>query len=94
MFTFRGDAIKATPRMSVMLMKPLPTMLPSAKSKCPFRVELTLVANSGMLVPKAIIVAPITTGGIPTPTAMVEADSTMKNAVAITKAAPTNANDA
>jgi hypothetical protein len=25
---------------------------------------------------------------------MVEADSTMKNAVAITKAAPTNANDA
>ena len=33
MLTASGDAIKATPRIRVMLMKPLPTMFPSAKSK-------------------------------------------------------------
>src|SRR3972149_5072740 len=88
MLTASGDAIKATPRIRVMLMKPLPMMFPSAKSKCPFRAELTAVANSGMLVPKAIIVAPITTRGIPTLTAMKVDDSTMKNAVAITMLAP------
>src|SRR3972149_2252810 len=94
MLTVRGDAISATPRMSVVLMKALPTMLPSARSKCPFRAELTLVANSGKVVPKATIVAPITTRGIPTLSAMNDDESTMKNAVAITTLAPANANKA
>src|SRR3972149_10737205 len=94
MLTVRGDAINATPRIRVMLMKPLPIMLPSAKSKCPFRAELTLVANSGILVPKATIVAPMTTRGIPALSAMNDDESTMKNAVAITTLAPANAKEA
>ena len=93
MSILKGDAINATPRMRVMLMKQLPTMLPRAKSKKPFRTELTLVANSGMLVPKATTVAPIMTGGTPTLAAMKEEDSTMKNAVAITTEAPASASD-
>ena len=52
MSTLKGDAIKATPRMQVTFMKQLPTMLPSAKSKCPFLAEEILVASSGRLVPK------------------------------------------
>jgi hypothetical protein len=50
-----------------------------------------LVTSSGMLVPKATIVAPMTTGGTPALTAMYEAESTMKKALAITPEAPTNA---
>ena len=65
-FTRRGEATRVTPKIHVMFMKPLPTMLPSARSKCPFRVAAMLVANSGTLVPKATIVAPMMTGGTPT----------------------------
>jgi hypothetical protein len=61
----KGDDIKVTPRMQVMFMKQLPTMLPSAKPKCPFLTESMLVASSGMLVPKAITVAPMTSLGMP-----------------------------
>ena len=92
MLTAKGDTIKATPRINVMLMKQLPTILPNAKSKWPFLAELILVTNSGMLVPKAIIVAPMTTGGTPALAAMKEAESTMKNALAITPAAPITVN--
>ena len=93
MFTVKGDAISATPRMRVVFMKPLPTMLPSARSKCPFRAELTLVANSGMLVPKATIVAPMTIRGTPMLSAISEEDSTIKNAVVMTTLAPAKANN-
>ena len=64
--TLSGEATKVTPKMHVMFMKPLPTILPSARSKCPLRVAAMLVANSGTLVPNATIVAPTTTGGTPT----------------------------
>ena len=60
------EAIRVTPRMQVIFMKQLPTMLPNAMSKCPFLIAPKLVANSGTLVPKATIVAPMTTFGIPT----------------------------
>ena len=61
----KGEAAKATPKMHVMFMKQLPTMLPNVKSKCPLLVASTLVTNSGRLVPNAMIVAPTTTCGIP-----------------------------
>ena len=73
-----GEAANVTPRMHVMFMKQLPTMLPSASSKCPFLTESMLVANSGRLVPNATIVAPMTTLGIFMLSAMNEAESTMK----------------
>ena len=61
-----------------MFMKALPTMLPSARSKCPFLTASTLVASSGMLVPNATIVAPITSSFIPMDLAILVAESTMK----------------
>ena len=57
--TFRGEAIKATPKMRVTFMKHAPMMLPNAKSKCPFCVEVMLFTNSGTLVPKETMVAPM-----------------------------------
>jgi hypothetical protein len=48
-----GKATKVTPRMNVMFMKQLPTMLPKASSTCPRLTASMLVANSGTLVPKA-----------------------------------------
>lgn len=70
MFTFSGEAANVTPKIRVMFMKQLPTMFPRAKSKCPFFAASILVANSGMLVPNATTVAPITTLGMPMLTAM------------------------
>ncbi len=81
------EAIRATPRMRVILMKHSPMMLPNAKLRSPFLTDDVLVKNAGMLVPKATIVAPITIGGIPTLVAMLEDDSTVKNAATTTTAA-------
>ena len=58
MFTFNGEETNVTPKMHVTFMKQLPIMLPRARSRCPFRVAVMLVASSGTLVPNAIIVAP------------------------------------
>jgi len=52
-----------------------------------------LVVSSGMPVPKATIVAPMTIGGTLALAAMKDAESTMKKALATTTAAPTNANE-
>lgn len=92
--TLKGRARSVTPKMHVMLMKQLPTMLPSAKSKCPFRTALMLVASSGTLVPKAMTVTPITTFGMPTLTAMKDAVSTMKQAQMTTPTEPNTAKEA
>jgi len=56
MFTFNGEETSVTPKMQVTFMKQLPTILPNARSRCPFRVAVMLVASSGMLVPKAMMV--------------------------------------
>lgn len=53
MFTFNGEDTNVTPRMHVTFMKQLPTIVPSARSRCPFRVAVMLVASSGTLEPKA-----------------------------------------
>jgi len=82
MFTLKGvptsaGATNVTPRIRVMFMKQLPTMLPKAKAECPVRKLLMLVENSGKLVPIAMIVAPIRDFGTPANSAIVEAESTM-----------------
>ena len=85
--------MRATPRMKVMFMKQLPTMLPKARLKCPFLAELILVVSSGIPVPKATIVAPIITGGTPALAAMYDAESTMKKALVTTATAPINVSE-
>ena len=46
-------------------MKQLPAAFPKAKSLCLCRIADKLIANSGILVPIAIITAPITNSEIP-----------------------------
>jgi hypothetical protein len=70
--------IREIPKISVMLRNPLPTIFPKARFKLSFFVASMLVASSGILVPNATIVAPITTLGIPRPRAIVVADWTIK----------------
>ena len=36
MFTFNGEETSVTPKMQVTFMKQLPTILPNARSRCPF----------------------------------------------------------
>lgn len=74
----KGDMKKVNPRISVMFRKQLPMTFPMARSRNPFLIEVMLVANSGMLVPKATTVAPTITGGTPAPNAKKDAESTMK----------------
>jgi len=78
MSTLKGAATNVTPKIRVIFIKQLPTMLPSARSGCPFFIESRLVTNSGKLVPIATIVAPITTLGTPTLVARIGAASTIK----------------
>ena len=78
MFTLRGASSKVNPKIKVMLIKQLPITFPRARSMKPFLTETTLVASSGTLVPKATIVAPTITGGIPEFNAKKDADSIMK----------------
>ena len=76
--TRKGAAINIMPKINVIFIKQLPTILPNARSACPFLTEPILVTNSGRLVPIATMVPPITICGIPTLKAMVEAVSTIK----------------
>ena len=55
-----GASIAATPTMSKLLKTLLPTMLPTAKSGVPFNADTRLTQNSGMDVPIATTVSPIT----------------------------------
>ena len=66
------------PKINVMLIKLLPTMLPKASDECPLKKAFKLKLSSGRLVPKAIMVAPINDSGIPIDSAMTTADSTRK----------------
>lgn len=51
---------RATPKIRVMFMKLLPMMSPNASAEWPFRNAFKSNVSSGRLVPKAIMVAPIT----------------------------------
>ena len=77
MFMVKLAAMRVTPRINVMFRKPLPTIFARARLMLfPF-VASRLVANSGMLVPNATMVAPITTLGTPRLNAMNVAESTI-----------------
>jgi hypothetical protein len=76
--TEKGAASSVIPKIKVMLMKPLPTIFPKPKAECPPRKAFTVVENSGRLVPKAMIVAPIIDSDTPANSAIVTEDSTMK----------------
>ena len=88
MLMVKVDATKVIPRINVIFMKQLPMILPNASSKCPFLTAPILVDNSGTLVPKATTVAPMTTGGMPTLSARIDDDSTIKLAQITTPIAP------
>src|SRR3990170_2830902 len=76
--TEKGAASSVIPRIRVVLMKPLPTIFPKPKAECPPRKAFTVVENSGKLVPKAMMVAPIIDLDTPANSAIATADSTMK----------------
>jgi hypothetical protein len=64
MFTFNGEDTNVTPKIQVTFMKQLLTIFPEAGPRCPSFVAFMLVASSGALVPIAVAVAPMITGGL------------------------------
>jgi hypothetical protein len=78
MSTLRDEASNGIPKMHVVFIKQVPTILPSARSKCPFRTAPTLTTSTGRLVPKATIVEPIIIADIPVLLAMLEAELMIK----------------
>ena len=60
LITHIGATIAATPTMSIALNTLLPTTLPTAISAVPLRAETKLTQNSGIDVPRATMVRPIT----------------------------------
>lgn len=63
-------------------------MLPIAKLECPLSIDFMPMVNSGILVPNAMTVAPITCWATPREAAMEIADSTIKLALTTTHKAP------
>ena len=58
-----GVTRAATPTMSNVLKMLLPTTLPTARSGVPFSADIRLTKNSGIEVPMATMVSPITICG-------------------------------
>ena len=81
-----------TPTMSKALKMLEPTILPTAKSDVPFNAEIKLTQNSGILVPIATIVNPITICGIFIFSATATAPSVKRSAPHKTRAIPTTIN--
>ena len=81
-------ANRVTPRMRVVLKKAAPMMLPNAKLGCPRRMAFTPMVNSGMLVPTATMVAPMTCWETPAVVAIEIAAWTIKLALITTPKAP------
>ena len=59
-----GLIIEHTPNIRNIFAILLPTTFPIAKSECPSNADVTLTTNSGIDVPIATIVSPITISGI------------------------------
>ena len=55
-----GATMAAQPTIRRALKMLLPTMLPTARSGVPFKAETKETKNSGMLVPMAMMVSPMT----------------------------------
>ena len=89
----KDEAINGIPKIHVVFMKQVPTIFPSAKSKCPFRTAPMLTTNTGRLVPKATTVEPIIRADMPVVLAMLEVELMIKKALITTPAAPKNVNN-
>ena len=83
-----GDTMAATPTMSSTLKMLLPTTLPTARSEVPFSADTRLTQNSGIEVPMATMVSPMTMEGMFRRSAMLTAPSVMKSAPLSTKITP------
>lgn len=73
-----GKITPATPKTNKILKMLEPTIFPMAISDSPLRAAITLVTNSGKLVPIATIVKPITRSETPKYRAKAQAASTVK----------------
>lgn len=62
---FTGPIIAAIPTVMQILNRLLPITLPMAILPEPVRDKQILVSRAGVLIPKAIIVSPVTNGDIP-----------------------------
>ena len=83
-----GATKAATPTINSVLKMLLPTTLPTAKSEVPFKADTRLMHNSGMEVPKATMVRPMTIWGMRSRRAMDTAPSVMRSAPHKTSAMP------
>ena len=83
-----GKITDETPRIKRMLSMLLPTTLPTERSALPVIAALMLTAASGIEVPIATMVRPITICGILNFFAMLEAPSTKKSAPLAKKTKP------
>lgn len=84
-----GATIADTPTINRALKMFEPTMFPTAKSGVPLRADTRLTQNSGMLVPIATIVNPITICGIFSFSATATAPSVSRSAPHKTRLIPT-----
>ena len=84
-----GATMAATPTMSNVLKMLLPTTLPTAKSEVPFNADTMLMHSSGMEVPRATMVRPMTISGMFSRWAMATAPSVKRSAPHSTKTMPT-----
>jgi hypothetical protein len=76
------------PKIKVILKKLAPIRLPNARPEWPLKIDFSPMVISGKLVPKAIIVAPITVCEIPTDSAIPMAEFTRKFALTTMPSAP------
>lgn len=84
-----GATRAATPTMSRALKILLPTTLPTARSGVPLRAETTLTQSSGMEVPRATMVSPMTIWGTRSRSATATAPSVSRSAPQRTSTTPT-----
>ena len=87
--TLIGATIAATPTMSISLNTLLPTTVPTAISAVPLSADTKLTQNSGIDVPRATTVRPITIWGTPSFEAIPTEPSVSRSAPQSTTATPT-----
>ena len=83
-----GATTAAHPTMSMAFMMFEPTTFPTAISGVPFRADIRLTKNSGIEVPQATMVRPITISGTPNRRAMALAPSVRRSAPTSTNVTP------
>ena len=89
-----GATMAATPTMSNVLKILLPTTLPTARSGVPLMADIRLTKNSGIDVPMATTVRPITIWGMPMRSANATEPSVSLSAPHNTTATPATSSNA